>query len=82
MRRNSLKRFVATGAFGAAMELRGGIFHDRETPDRYVETFIVSSWAEHLRQHERMTLADRELEERRQRYVRGNPRIRHLVSAT
>ena len=61
---------------------RWGIFHDRETPDRYVETFIVSSWAEHLRQHERMTLADRELEERLQRYVRGNPWIRHLVSAT
>jgi site-specific DNA recombinase len=53
-----------------------------ETPSRYVETFIVSSWAEHLLQHERMTLADRELEERLQRYVRGNPRVRHLVSAT
>jgi hypothetical protein len=42
----------------------------------------VSSWAEHLRQHERMTFADRELEEKLQRYVRGNPRVRHLVSAT
>ena len=60
---------------------RWGIFHDLEDPHRYVETFIVSSWAEHLRQHERMTLADRELEERLQRYVRGNPRVRHLVSA-
>jgi hypothetical protein len=61
---------------------RWGIFHDLEIPSRYVETFIVSSWAEHLRQHERMTLADRELEERLQSYVRGNPRVRHMVSAT
>jgi len=61
---------------------RWGIFHDLETAGHYVETFIVSSWAEHLRQHERMTLADRELEERLQSYVRGNPSVRHLVSAT
>jgi hypothetical protein len=27
-----------------------------------------------------MTRADRELEERLQRYSRGNPRVRHLVS--
>lgn len=59
-----------------------GIFHELENPGRYVETFIVSSWAEHLRQHERMTISDRELEERLQGYVRGNPRVRHLVSAT
>jgi MFS family permease len=61
---------------------RWGIFHDLEDQPRYVEVFIVSSWAEHLRQHERMTFADRELEEKLQRYVRGNPRVRHLVSAT
>ena len=59
---------------------RWGIFHDLEHAGRYVETFIVSSWAEHLRQHERMTRADRELEERLQRYSRGSPRVRHLVS--
>ena len=61
---------------------RWGIFHDLQETGYYIETFIVSSWAEHLRQHERMTLADRELEERLQRYVRGSPKVRHLVSAT
>jgi MFS family permease len=61
---------------------RWGIFHELENAGHYVETFIVSSWAEHLRQHERMTLADREIEERLQRYVRGGPKVRHLVSAT
>jgi Transmembrane secretion effector len=32
---------------------RWGIFRDLETPGRFVETFIVASWAEHLRQHDR-----------------------------
>jgi MFS family permease len=60
---------------------RWAIFRDLENPGRYVETFMVSSWAEHLRQHERMTQADRELEESIQKYVRGSPEVRHLVSA-
>lgn len=61
---------------------RWSIYHDLETPDRFIETFIVSSWAEHLRQHERMTEADREVEERLERYIRHDPRVRHLVEAT
>jgi MFS family permease len=60
---------------------RWGIFRDLENPELYLETFIVSSWAEHLRQHERMTQADRELEESVQRYIRGSPTVRHLLSA-
>jgi Transmembrane secretion effector len=43
---------------------RWGIDRDTEHPDLYVEAFIVSSWAEHLRQHERFTRADHALEER------------------
>jgi hypothetical protein len=61
---------------------RWGIFRDLENPERYLETFIVSSWGEHLRQHERMTHDDRELEESVQRYIRGSPTVRHLLSAT
>jgi len=57
-----------------------GIFRDMENADRYVETFIVASWAEHLRQHERLTRADRETEERVQRYVHSEPKVRHLIS--
>ena len=60
---------------------RWGVYRDLEEADRYVETFIVSSWAEHLRQHERVTNADRELELRLQSYVTGAPNVRHLVSA-
>jgi hypothetical protein len=57
-----------------------GIFRDMENADKYVETFIVASWAEHLRQHDRLTLADREAEARVQRYVRSASKVRHLIS--
>jgi len=59
-----------------------GVFRDLEAAEnRYLETFMVDSWAEHLRQHERLTQADREIEERVLSYTRSQPRVRHLVSA-
>lgn len=60
---------------------RWGLYHDTEVPDRYVETFLVGSWAEHLRQHARLTQADRKLEERVYSLVRGQPRVQHLIDA-
>ncbi len=60
---------------------RWSIYRDLENANRYVETFIVSSWGEHLRQHERFTQADRELEELLYRLTQGSPKVRHLVSA-
>jgi MFS family permease len=59
---------------------RWGLYRDLEEADRYVETFVVSSWAEHLRQHERVTNADRVVEDRLRTYVIGVPSVRHLVS--
>jgi MFS family permease len=57
-----------------------GVFYDRETPGHYLETFLVDSWAEHLRQHARLTLADRDLEARVSRY--GHSTIaRHFIYA-
>lgn len=61
---------------------RWGIYRDMEDPDRYLETFLVDSWAEHLRQHERLTRADREVTERVQRYTRGEPTVHHLAYVT
>jgi MFS family permease len=58
-----------------------GIFRDIERADVYLETFQVSSWAEHLRQHERATRGDRALEDRLQSYARGEPTVRHLIYA-
>jgi quinol monooxygenase YgiN len=39
-----------TGAY------RWGLFRDVAEPDRFLETFVVDSWAEHLRQHHRTTV--------------------------
>jgi len=60
---------------------RWGVYRDLEDADRYVETFLIRSWAEHLRQHERSTKADREVEDRLRTYVTGVPTVRHLVAA-
>jgi MFS family permease len=60
---------------------RWGVYRDLEDADRYVETFLIRSWAEHLRQHERSTKADRDVEDRLQTYVTGVPTVRHLVAA-
>jgi MFS family permease len=41
-----------------------GLYEDLAEEGRYVETFIVESWGEHLRQHERATVGDRGISER------------------
>jgi MFS family permease len=56
-----------------------GIFRDTDLPDRWLETFIVSSWAEHLRQHERAVAADRSVEEGLHRSARAAPSVRHFL---
>jgi hypothetical protein len=61
--------------------LHWGVFHDLEHPDRYLETFRVMSWAEHLRQHERLTGGNSELVQRVRSHIRGEPIVRHFVYA-
>ena len=58
-----------------------GIYRDTEAANRFVEIFLVHSWAEHLRQHEPQTKADREVEQRVYSYVAGEPKVRHLLYA-
>jgi hypothetical protein len=60
---------------------RWSIYFDTENPQHYVETFIVHSWAEHLRQHTRFTVADRELEERVQHLALKTPVVHHFIYA-
>ena len=44
--------------------VRWDLFRDLADPDRYLETFVVPTWAEHLRQHARVTVADQAIEAR------------------
>ena len=61
---------------------RWGLFRDTDAPDLYIESFVVNSWAEHLRQHERPVKADQALETAVGRTVRGAPRVRHFLYAS
>jgi hypothetical protein len=58
---------------------RWGVFKDLETADRYTEIFIVSSWQEHIRQHDRTTRADSRFEVRIRNCVRSEPTVQHLL---
>jgi MFS family permease len=58
------------------------IFEDAAEEGRMVETFLVDSWLEHLRQHERVTNADRVLQESVLRFhAEGTPKVSHLIAA-
>ena len=57
-----------------------GVFEDTAERGRFVETFLVESWIEHLRQHERVTHADRVLEERLRGLLRDEPKVTHLIT--
>jgi MFS family permease len=61
--------------------LRWRLFRDLSDPGRYLELFIVESWAEHLRQHSRMTVADRDVEDRVRAFHIGSdpPVVSHFI---
>ena len=59
-----------------------GIFEDPAQDGRFIETFLTDSWLEHLRQHERVTKADRLLEQVVRRFQIGEgPKTTHWVGA-
>jgi Transmembrane secretion effector len=60
---------------------RWGVYRDTEVANRFVEIFLVHSWAEHLRQHQRQTKGDREVEQQVFVYVAGEPKVQHLLYA-
>ncbi|WP_010584488.1 MFS transporter [Schlesneria paludicola] len=64
--------------------IRWDLFQDAENHERFVEAFLVESWAEHLRQHERVTHDDRALERAARAFHVGDqpPKVTHLVAAT
>jgi hypothetical protein len=57
------------------------IFEDIADRSRFLETFFVESWLEHLRQHERVTNADRPLQDNIYRLVQGTPKITNWIAA-
>jgi hypothetical protein len=58
-----------------------GIFFDTQAPNTYLESFKVGSWAEHERQHDRFTEADREIEKRVLSYAVKPVEVKHYIYA-
>jgi hypothetical protein len=86
IRSSGVKGFESAMQGVRRIRLRDGatqwwLFHDSAQPGRYVETFIVKSWAEHMRQHERLTVADFEVEQRARSYHASDTPlvINHLI---
>ncbi len=66
--------FVAAMQAVREMRRRNGayfwqLFHDSGDPTRFIECFMDESWLEHLRQHERVSVADREIQRRAKQYL-------------
>lgn len=61
--------------------IRWGLYRDTSDPGRHVETFVVESWVEHLRQHERVTISDRPVQERVNAFHigPGKPAVSHFI---
>lgn len=70
-----------------ARERDGGfgwrVMEDAEDLARFEEVFFTASWLEHLRQHQRVTVADAELQARVGAFHQGDrpPAVRHLLAA-
>ena len=58
-----------------------GLFEDTAEPGRFLETFLVESWLEHLRQHKRVTNADRVLQQHIHRLLKSPATTTHLIAA-
>lgn len=75
----AMQEVAATRRRDGAIEW--GLYRDAAAPTRFVETFLAPSWLEHLRQHERGTVADRALRERVEPFVvRERQRVSHLIA--
>jgi len=66
--------FVAAMQNVREMRSRNGayfweLFHDSADTARFIECFMDESWLEHLRQHERASVSDREIRERAKQFM-------------
>jgi predicted MFS family arabinose efflux permease len=59
-----------------------GIYEDMEKPGRFVEHFLTDSWLDHLRQHNRTTVADRAIQDRVKTFHKGTapPHVTHFAA--
>jgi hypothetical protein len=59
-----------------------GIYEDVAEHGSFRETFLVESWLEHLRQHQRVTNADRVVQDSISGFqIEGEPKVSHFIAA-
>lgn len=61
--------------------LQWGLYRDLADTDLFVESFVVDTWGEHLRQHERKTMTADVMQREVRQYVDGDVTVAHLLSA-
>jgi hypothetical protein len=63
--------------------MQWGLFRDPAEPGKYIESFVVESWAEYLREMERATVADRAIDQQARSFLSAGeyPTVTHLVAA-
>ncbi|WP_433655870.1 MFS transporter [Nocardia sp. CA-128927] len=82
----NLDEFITAMAFVGRSRQRTGamewrLYRDIGMLDRYVEAFVVRSWAEHMHQHQvRLTAQDQIREQEASKFTIGDDRITHLVA--
>jgi MFS family permease len=65
----------SSGAYGWA------VYEDAAIANRFTETFYLDSWLDHLRQHHRVTNADRSTQDATNRFdTRGAPKVTHFLA--
>jgi MFS family permease len=59
-----------------------GVSEDAADPEHIVEWFFVESWAEHLRQHKRVSKADADIQAEARRFHQGTepPMVHHFLA--
>lgn len=67
------------------LRLRNGaffweLFNDINDENRFLECFMVESWVEHLRQHERISVSDRKIVDRVKALSNSAPQVSHFVA--
>ncbi|MFC5422846.1 MFS transporter [Bosea eneae] len=64
--------------------IQWAVMFDSANPNRALEWFVTPSWAEHVRQHDRVSVADAAVQERVKAFHRGAdpPRVAHFLTAS
>jgi quinol monooxygenase YgiN len=59
------------------------VYRDLGDEERFVERYVIASWADYLRQRQRMTMADSQLEQAASRFQRSDVpvRVSRLIGA-